>query len=668
MVQEKWPYAPDSIFDMLPGDLRSFLQTGATHAAGRAVVIVDPINKVRAEAIERFDRFEPFCRYLREDIHGGLDSPKCDNNCKCFGFCIGRKLLTHFPRAEYCVGEPVCYRCYLGLEEWAVPISIGGVRVIAISGQFLPPEGLSDIKVAISCLGVRVPELNELTSEMQKSMIQFSPPADLWLDAKLSQVNRLELLRRAESLPHSPAEYGSILAQCAGRIAEIAHKYYKMKRTEVEGKITRNILTASQLAMEQVTTPHFWDHVVNVLEELRSSLSVTYIAFFSGLLESDTILRIRVHTGEVPCFSEDTEWPHFNWRKASLYTCDGRDTSDQTLDWKGVCLSHKSLLLRGLKGDTAARFNDVSALIPVRLPNSPRALLMLGPSLGSDDLESNAEFMLATCRDVATRMLTMYLADILKSDRSAWQRTAQITGHRVRASIQNIDSQMSIINASTKQNTVFSLKDAEAARAELDRALEALIEVSYAAESEVQGAVDTRVATREPVNITEIIEEAVESQQHLAMKHGINIEIDSKLAKLPPVYGNRALLRYVFMNLINNGLKYSYYIAGSRTLRIKTYNGDKPLQPVEVEVVNYGLGVKPDDSERIFEWGVRLVAGAPDFEETFGKGFGLWECRHVVEEHGGVITVESIAHDKSTVRDENINKCITVFRVSLPQA
>jgi signal transduction histidine kinase len=87
---------------------------------------------------------------------------------------------------------------------------------------------------------------------------------------------------------------------------------------------------------------------------------------------------------------------------------------------------------------------------------------------------------------------------------------------------------------------------------------------------------------------------------------------------------------------------------------------------VEIEIVNFGLGIKNEDTKKIFEWGVRIHKGSPTFKHVYGIGIGLWEVKHVIEGHGGKIVAQSVHHTKAPVDDQNINQCITVFTVCLP--
>jgi two-component system sensor histidine kinase KdpD len=98
-------------------------------------------------------------------------------------------------------------------------------------------------------------------------------------------------------------------------------------------------------------------------------------------------------------------------------------------------------------------------------------------------------------------------------------------------------------------------------------------------------------------------------------------------AELPMVPLDAALAEHIFINLLENALKYTP--AGS-PLSISAVHRDDDL---EVEVGDWGPGFPPEDLDRVFEMFER---GAKDLGEK-GYGLGLSICRAIVEAHGGRI-------------------------------
>ncbi|MFC4542107.1 MEDS domain-containing protein [Halosolutus amylolyticus] len=109
--------------------------------------------------------------------------------------------------------------------------------------------------------------------------------------------------------------------------------------------------------------------------------------------------------------------------------------------------------------------------------------------------------------------------------------------------------------------------------------------------------------------------------------------------QLPRVAGDASQLRQVLQNLITNAI---------------TYSGDDPPQiHVDAErqgddwvvsVHDSGIGIDPDDQDRVFDVFDRLHSR----EEYEGTGIGLALCERIVERHGGEIWVESEPGEGST--------------------
>ena len=109
-------------------------------------------------------------------------------------------------------------------------------------------------------------------------------------------------------------------------------------------------------------------------------------------------------------------------------------------------------------------------------------------------------------------------------------------------------------------------------------------------------------------------------------------DADIDVKELPRVAGDEQQLRQVFQNLLANALEYNgddpprVYISAER-------NGSM----WEISVQDEGIGIEPDQQDRIFEVFQRLQSRT-DHE---GSGIGLALCQRIVERHGGEIWVKS---------------------------
>ena len=108
--------------------------------------------------------------------------------------------------------------------------------------------------------------------------------------------------------------------------------------------------------------------------------------------------------------------------------------------------------------------------------------------------------------------------------------------------------------------------------------------------------------------------------------------------------GNQELLDLVWQNLIDNALKFTDEgDTVSVRLRLEEGTGEEPGRAV-VEIADTGIGMDPDECERIFE----KFYQADRSHATEGNGLGLALAKRIVELHGGTITAESAPDEGST--------------------
>jgi len=149
----------------------------------------------------------------------------------------------------------------------------------------------------------------------------------------------------------------------------------------------------------------------------------------------------------------------------------------------------------------------------------------------------------------------------------------------------------------------------------------------------------------EPTNIGAVAEEAVAGLLRVAQAKAIELSIQSP-PRLPRIPADRARIKQVFINLLDNAVKYC--LEGSEVqVRLKT-----DRESIIVEVADDGPGISQEDLPHIFEKMYRVEKESTRAVE--GSGLGLSIVKRIVELHGGRIAVESAVGKGTT------------FRVSLP--
>ena len=150
------------------------------------------------------------------------------------------------------------------------------------------------------------------------------------------------------------------------------------------------------------------------------------------------------------------------------------------------------------------------------------------------------------------------------------------------------------------------------------------------------------------MDLGELVENIVTVHTSLTAQHGIKIEIPSEL---PAVYADRDRIRQVLLNLVTNATRYS---PEGTTITI----GARPIEDghgpeVQVSVTDEGIGIAPEDSERIFSKFAMLPK--PAWTKK-GTGLGLFITKGIIDAHGGRLWVDSEVGAGAT------------FNFTLPQA
>lgn len=112
------------------------------------------------------------------------------------------------------------------------------------------------------------------------------------------------------------------------------------------------------------------------------------------------------------------------------------------------------------------------------------------------------------------------------------------------------------------------------------------------------------------------------------------ITVEDQLPEDPmPVSGDRDKVRQVFMNLIDNAIKFN--VTGGKILLL----AEKKSDGVHVVIEDSGIGIPQEALPRIFERFFR--ADKARSRELGGTGLGLAIVKHIMEAHGGNATCQS---------------------------
>jgi len=142
-----------------------------------------------------------------------------------------------------------------------------------------------------------------------------------------------------------------------------------------------------------------------------------------------------------------------------------------------------------------------------------------------------------------------------------------------------------------------------------------------------------RPPERGDVVLNQVVAEAVELLAYELRTDNVEVRLDAA-DDLPPLWADAHQLHQVLVNIVANAHQAMRHHPGPRLISIAT-RSDAERPRVHLEVTDTGPGIPAETRARIFE---PFFTTKPAGE---GTGLGLSLCRGIVEEHGGVITVES---------------------------
>ncbi|HEX2089719.1 MAG TPA: ATP-binding protein [Actinomycetota bacterium] len=134
------------------------------------------------------------------------------------------------------------------------------------------------------------------------------------------------------------------------------------------------------------------------------------------------------------------------------------------------------------------------------------------------------------------------------------------------------------------------------------------------------------------VDVSKVVAEEVHRQADRAREAGVSLDFSGE-GRHVVVFGNDADMALLVRNLLDNAIRYTGE-GGAVHVSLARNNGEAVLA-----VRDTGMGIPSRDQSRIFERFYRVDRARS--RETGGTGLGLSIVKHVAENHGGSVSVES---------------------------
>lgn len=247
------------------------------------------------------------------------------------------------------------------------------------------------------------------------------------------------------------------------------------------------------------------------------------------------------------------------------------------------------------------------------------------------ETKRHAEVQLrATNRNLEQRVAAR-TSELLQANRVKDQFLAMVT-HDLRQPLTSILGWLRLLEANTSDGALVAqaLQVIKKSALHQNHLVSDLIDVSSIA----RGSLSLHL---EPLDFASIVNAAVEEVMPKAALQHVEINVVMENTAVP-VYGDYHRLLQVILNLLENALKFTPP-GGRIALRLRS-----AAEEVKLFVADTGSGISREFMPHLFEPFWRASDNAPDS----GLGLGLAIVKHVIESHGGRVSVESEGEGKGS--------------------
>lgn len=143
-----------------------------------------------------------------------------------------------------------------------------------------------------------------------------------------------------------------------------------------------------------------------------------------------------------------------------------------------------------------------------------------------------------------------------------------------------------------------------------------------------QALVSAKEPLRRPVSLNEVLRSVRVTLAPQIMATSAELHLND----LPVIQANPTMIEHLFINLLENSIKYRSALPPIIEVRAESRGADEV-----VTVADNGRGIPADELGRVFVSGMR----ASNAMDDPGSGLGLALCRRVMEDSGGTIQVRA---------------------------
>ncbi len=644
-MKKYWPFLPDYLSEFIPKDVLQTMIAGMSLRLDCPVLLMecrdpaihDPSKRrcgqkemqVIYEAEDMW-RYPEFCRYLFKKVPGGRELCLEDS---------GRRSLNIYEQK----GPKFPSRCHMGLITYSQPIrKLDHFMAVCSAGKFIQEGDEELVKKRIDRLKQKLP--NGLEKGQEERLLAF-------ISGEYG-IRKLNAKDFQEEFHREMASLNKIVEHFLSR-------HIEERELELNSEIGKFLYEAF------IDLQKLKGSVERALKRIKEFFNISYTALFMGKEPGDRILGLFAQAG----LSEKAEGSikvHFNWRKAGLPLKDFNsfqwiEKAVKTPDYLNEYIKD------GFKGEDKVLFKEATYLLPVG--GELRGLLVIGPFLDSAH-ENRARkelfwekgegqaFITNLGHMLVSQSVSQRAISVLE-EKDEWRNLViSLTAHSIRSSIHRIGGHAVSIREALERDELEDITFSGQRIKELVSICKKNIDmILHSPGDAMVPDIDTTEMKWENFPLGALIDNCMENMLGLAEEKEIRLVAKPDIDSFPVVKGDSRLINLVFLNLIDNAIKYSRPRKEVWIVNLTNPSGGDVI----IEVSDYGWMIPDKDKERIFEPGFQSK-GIRVFRRR-GAGLGLYQARQLVRLHKGDIKAKSRPAHEGAKRDEYI----VTFTVYLPE-
>ncbi len=566
-------------------------------------------------------------------------------------------------------GQTIVYMCVHGLIEYAVPIRVDNITAaVIIAGQFRPKTGAA---------------WNPELIQPQGSFRPLAPEekgVQAWLESQarirrteqslgFSQGQLLGLLVTAQEQEGTPQDVTAAMQSLnvlRGHLSELATTRLESDRGKLHSWLVSGIsYSLGQLNAEPVAgaaTGTFrgvanesitavWTEMGDYLKYIRQYFGFLHLAVLAvDSWNGGGTISLLGHHGH-----SSTEFPfprqydctksHTSLKELAAGMKAWREATEVNLE-RYANLPVIESLLKALRH----RHSDTTYGMSVQFVKGISPILVLGGLDRRRRIERLSENELKEFTEIAKEIGLVAnagtLVTKLDEERDLQARFIEDVAHDIRGPIMNINSLaefLHIDHISIEEKKIKAKQIAAEAKRIYD-----LGQRVWVLEDIRRGALDPR--KRRSVSVFEVVAMCRKSLSAWAARNRVEISIDKEIQNWPTILVNYDLFYHTVLNLMDNGIKYSW---PETEIRV---GGSANPQEYILTFGNIGIGVPESERDMIFERHYRAKNAQVRIRE--GTGIGLSIVKAFADHYG------SIEIENSPLKGHP-NRYLTVFRLRI---